>query len=141
MQRVTQCFLSVLMWAFILCIISTLNLNSAVNAINLKAFMLPAVFGGILGFFLFKWHERNQQTLNRLTHLNSVLRSIRNINQILSREKDSGTIIQGICDTLIKNRGYNGAWIALTGKNGKWSLFAEAGWGENFKKVVDTLIK
>jgi len=141
MQRRTRCFLSILLWAFILCIIPILNLNSAVIAINLKTFALPAVFGGILGFFLFKWHERDKDSKYRLTHLNSVLLSIRNINRILSHEKDSGILIQEICDTLVKNHSYYGAWIALSDANGKWSLFAEAGLGANFKTIIDTLQK
>ena len=59
-----------------------------------------------------KGHEQAQM---RIEHLNSVLRSIRSINQLIVREKDSTTLINEACDLLIEARGYASAWILLGG--------------------------
>jgi PAS domain S-box-containing protein len=107
----------------------------------MKALLLPAVSGGALGFLLFRWHERNRRFKERLTHLNSVLRSIRDINKILTREKDTGVLIQEICDTLVENRDYFSAWIALTDHHGNYNQFAETAVGDDFKSVRDIFKK
>ena len=60
------------------------------------------------------------QTVNRMettareAHLNAVLRSIRNINQIIIHEKRRDRLIQAACENLITSRGFQGAWIVLT---------------------------
>jgi CheY-like chemotaxis protein len=51
----------------------------------------------------------------RERHLNAVLRSIRNINQLIVRENQRDRLIQKACDNLVSSRGFQGAWIILTG--------------------------
>ena len=50
----------------------------------------------------------------RLEHVNSVLRSIRDINQLIVHEKRRGPLIQMACENLMHTRGLKGAWIVLT---------------------------
>ena len=52
---------------------------------------------------------------DRLEHLNSVLESLRNINQLIVREKRSVPLIQMACKNLAHARSLGGAWIVLTG--------------------------
>jgi PAS domain S-box-containing protein len=52
----------------------------------------------------------------RERHLNAVLRSIRNINQLIVHENQRDQLIQKACETLVSSRGFQGAWIVLTGQ-------------------------
>ena len=54
-----------------------------------------------------------RQAQERAEHLNSVLRSIRNINQLIVRAKEPAALIQEACDLLVETRGYLKAWIVL----------------------------
>jgi len=75
----------------------------------------------------------------RIVHLNLVLRAIRNVNQLISREKDRDRLLKSACDTLIETRGYHNAWIALLDESGDLITTAEAGLGEVFLPLVEQL--
>jgi len=81
--------------------------------------------------------ERTQAE-TRLTHLNAVLRAIRNVNQIIVTEKDRNRLLQRVCDGLIETRGYYNAWIALLDPAGNLMAAAEAGLGEAFAQAVES---
>ncbi len=49
----------------------------------------------------------------RIEHLNLALRAIRNVNQLITQEKDRDRLIKGACDNLTENRGYDYAWVVL----------------------------
>jgi len=72
-----------------------------------------------------------------ITRLNLVLRTIKNISQLIIRERDPKRLLQGICDSLIKNRGYFNAWIALSDKPKESVTIAEAGLGDEFLPMVE----
>jgi len=137
MQRTIYALLSVLLGTSILCVICMLNLYATAHVIQPKVFMIPAIFGGILGFFLFQWHERYRLNRGKRIHLNGVLRAIRSINKILANERDSGVLIQKICDTLVENRSYHSVWIALTDRDGQWGTFAQSALGDDFRLITD----
>jgi two-component system sensor histidine kinase DegS len=84
---------------------------------------------------------RNKQTGERLQRLNLILRTIRSVDQVLLEEKDRNQLIKGVCDSLVKTRGYYNAWIALLDKSGQFATFAEAGLGDNFLPMVEQLKK
>jgi PAS domain S-box-containing protein len=75
----------------------------------------------------------------RIEHLNFVLRAIRNVNQLITRERDRDRLLQGACETLIETRGYHNAWIALLDESGGVMTTAEAGLGEDFLSLVERL--
>ena len=54
-----------------------------------------------------------KQDEDRIEHLNLVLRSIRNISQLITREKNRDKLIQGICNNLVMGRSFHSAWIVL----------------------------
>ena len=75
----------------------------------------------------------------RLQHLNAVLRAIRNVNQLIAREKDRDRLLESICDSLIETRGYYNAWIALLDESRRLLMTAEAGLGKAFLPMVKRL--
>lgn len=74
-----------------------------------------------------------------LTRLNLVLRTIKDVNQLVIREKDRKRLLQGICDNLVKNRGYYNAWIALLDETHKLMTVAETGLDDKFLPMVARL--
>ena len=63
----------------------------------------------------------------KVSHLNRVLRAVRNVNQLITVERDRDRLIQGACDTLVETRGFDNAWIALLDGAGELSALAEYG--------------
>jgi PAS domain S-box-containing protein len=57
--------------------------------------------------------SRRKADEERLLHLNAVLRAIRDVNQIIAREKDVRRLLPLVCECLVDHRGYHGAWVAL----------------------------
>ena len=80
-----------------------------------------------------------QQSEERIRHLNLVLRAIQNVNKLIIKEKDRGRLIKGICENLIETRGYYNAWIALLGESGILETAAEAGLGDEFQLMARML--
>ena len=66
-----------------------------------------------------------------------VLRAIRNVNQLLIKEKDRTKLLQGACDNLIENRGYYNAWMALLDESGGLVAGAESGLGKDFLPMAE----
>jgi PAS domain S-box-containing protein len=75
----------------------------------------------------------------RLAHLNSVLRAIRNVSQIIVTETDPIQLIQKVCTALAQARGCSGVWIALLDQNQQVTAVAEAGLGEVFASLRRSL--
>ncbi len=49
----------------------------------------------------------------RERRLSVMLRTVRNINQLIAREDDPDKLIQGVCDHLRRELGFSHAWVAL----------------------------
>ncbi len=80
-------------------------------------------------------HRMEQQ----VAHLNRVLRAIRNVNQLITREKDPALLLQGACDCLIETQGYTSAWIVTFTAAGAVALRAQAGAPAAFAAVTACL--
>lgn len=96
----------------------------------------------IVGFFtvLLLWTTRERRRAEeRAEHLNRVLRAVRNVNQLITREKDRQRLIEGACKSLAETRGYFNAWIALLDDSGHLVTHAESGLGEAFAPMVELL--
>jgi len=79
------------------------------------------------------------ELVERVEHLNLVLRAIRNVNQLIVREKDRDKLLKGACDNLVETRGYYNAWIALLDESGKLVAHAESKMGKSFLPMVERL--
>jgi len=82
-----------------------------------------------------------KQAEEKIKHLNLVLRAIRSVNQLITKEKNRESLLKGACNNLIKTRGYHSAWIALLDEGGKLETYAEAGLGKAFLPIVEMLKK
>jgi len=80
-----------------------------------------------------------KQAEERIKHLNLVLRSIRNINQLIVKEKDREKLLKSVCEILTETRGYHNTWIALLDEEGKLKTGAEAGLGKVFLPMIELL--
>ena len=83
--------------------------------------------------------EKVKQRTQRIEHLNSVLRAIRFVNQLIVREKNPGRIIKEACDSFVGERGYHSAWIALIDESDALISFAEAGLGKESSRFIRQL--
>jgi PAS domain S-box-containing protein len=82
-----------------------------------------------------------KKALDREQRLNKILRAIRNVNQLIVREKDPHKLIQKASDMLVESRGYQSAWIALASGSGPAWAGASAGLGESFEPVAEKMKK
>ncbi len=68
-------------------------------------------------------HKAQEQIL----HLNNILRAIRNVNQLITREKDADRLLNGVCNCLVETRGYRSVWIARLDPSGQFHSFTSSG--------------
>ncbi|MCD6328728.1 PAS domain S-box protein, partial [bacterium] len=78
-----------------------------------------------------------KRSRERIEHLNLSLRAIRNVNQLITQEKDRDRLIKRACENLTENRGYNHAWISLLDESRQLLTAAESGLGEDFQHVIE----
>ena len=69
----------------------------------------------------------------RIDHLSGMLRAIRNVNQLIVREKDPDDLARKACEILLDVRGYTGVWIVRETGDGLNPAFAGAGWNGSFE--------
>ncbi|MFH1156608.1 MAG: ATP-binding protein [Pseudomonadota bacterium] len=82
-----------------------------------------------------------KRTEEKIRHLNSVIYAIRNVNQLITKEKNRDRLVQGICDNMVSTRGFKSAWITLVDESGVYMQSAEAGIGDPFlafKAAIET---
>lgn len=68
-----------------------------------------------------------KRTEAQITRLNTLLKTLRNVNQLITREKNRQSLIQNSCDLMVETRGYALAWILLIDKAGNHLATAYAG--------------
>jgi PAS domain S-box-containing protein/putative nucleotidyltransferase with HDIG domain len=78
--------------------------------------------------------EKNIAEKN-VKHLNRVLIAIRNVNKLISMEKDTQKLLDGICSNLVEARGYNTALLSILDKAGAWTMTAFAGYGDDTEDI------
>ncbi len=82
--------------------------------------------------------ERKQDR-ERIEHLVLVLKALRNVNQLITHEKDRDRLLSQSCQILTETRGYRSAWIGLCNGSGGLNVMAESGIGEDFERVRSLL--
>ena len=82
--------------------------------------------------------ERKRSSLH-VAHLNSVLRAIRNINQLIVREKDPQQLLQLACQEMVDCRGANCVWIITQDEDGKPHTWAQSGCMDSFQALFELI--
>ncbi|MFC1924425.1 PAS domain S-box protein [Chloroflexota bacterium] len=74
-----------------------------------------------------------------LQRLNLILRTIHRVDQVILKERFRKPLIEGVCKSLVRTRGYYNAWVALLDKSGNFGTFSQAGLGKKFLPLVKQL--
>ena len=82
---------------------------------------------------------RRKLAEERVVHLNLMLFAIRDVNQLIVRERNPQRLIHEACAVLVRRRGYGSAMIVLTDEAGAPRLFADAGMGPGFQPLAEAL--
>ena len=67
----------------------------------------------LIGVFSTRIIEEREEALKEKQDLEELLRSVRNVNQLLVKEKEREDLIQETCEILYKTKGLKHVWIAL----------------------------
>lgn len=100
---------------------------------------LRALMFIVIAFVVATLSEQIAKAQEKITHLNAILRAIRNVNQLIAMGKDRDRLLKGACEMLIETHGYHNAWIVLLDGAGGLVTSKEAGWGDVFKLMVERL--
>ena len=76
---------------------------------------------------------------SRLNHLNRLLLSVRNVNQIITKETDIHELLDKTCRLLIETSGYKRAWIVLLRDEKPEEPYFHAGFSGTFGPMTDFL--
>lgn len=93
----------------------------------------------LLLFLTYYTVTRISSYIAKTAHLNDVLSVIREINQLIVREKNKETLVEQICKILITNRIYGNAWIVLHNDANTVEYTASADYSENFTRFKNKL--
>ena len=66
----------------------------------------------------------------RERHLTDVLRAVRDVNQLITHEREPDALLRAACEILTETRGYRSAWIGLGSSDDQMKVVAESGIGE-----------
>ncbi len=88
---------------------------------------LLKIVSRIIGNFL----ER-KENIKKTKNLNRILKGIRDVNYLITHEKNRDKLIKRACDSLVDTKGFSNAWINLLDENQNYLTSAEAGLGEKF---------
>ena len=66
-----------------------------------------------------KAENEKQKADQTVRHLNRILKAIRNINQLITHEKDARKLIQQVCEMFTAEQSYSAVWISLFDEEGK----------------------
>ncbi|UCD62525.1 MAG: PAS domain S-box protein [Candidatus Zixiibacteriota bacterium] len=100
-----------------------------------------------IGFFalvagvIYRYLTEQKRSQARINHLNQVLRAIRNVTHLITRERDRSELIKKTCESLVTNRGFHNAWITLTDESGRPIAWAESGLDDSFESAQRILEK
>lgn len=71
----------------------------------------------------------------KIRHLTQVLRALRNVNHLITHEKDRDRLLRRTCEILTEARGFKSAWIGVRDPAGAFLFQVESGIGEHFNAM------
>ena len=82
-------------------------------------------------------HRKHKQAQEHIIHLNSVLKAIRQVNQLVVVEKNRTSLLHKTCDALVQARGYDGAWLGFLGNDKAFATVVGSGLGEGVSRFSE----
>ncbi len=67
----------------------------------------------------------------QIEHLNSLLRAVRSVDQLIMIETDRDSFLHGVCAALVDTHGYDAVWLGFLGDTGKISSASGASSGND----------
>ncbi|MGQ9622786.1 MAG: PAS domain S-box protein [Candidatus Caldatribacteriaceae bacterium] len=65
-----------------------------------------------------------------ILRLNQVLKAVRNVNQLITKEKERQRLAEGVCRELMEGCGYSGVFVALSPQREEETLILSLGFGD-----------
>ncbi len=93
----------------------------------------------LAGLVLARLNRRRVELQELLDHRNRVLAAIRNINQLVVREKDPIRLLDEACRLLVETRGYYNVWIVPTENDCPREPFFHAGFDSDLAPMTERL--
>ncbi|MBN1431816.1 MAG: response regulator [Methanomicrobiaceae archaeon] len=116
------------------------TLSSVIPEMPKTAAAEPAIPAHEKETYLEKYSSRVVAKLDEkvaeLQNLNRLLRALRRINQMMIRTKDLVSLFEHACNILVKEAGYNGAWIIHIDQEGNVDIARNAGFNETFPDLL-----
>lgn len=113
--------------------------------LNWREALIEMVVITIVGFFvvskIIHYITGRKKAEKRILHLNSVLKAIRNVNQLIIKEKNRDNLLQKTCNALIEARGYDAVWLGLLRDGKTFAMVKGAGLGENVNRFSEYVMK
>ncbi|MEA3488381.1 MAG: histidine kinase dimerization/phosphoacceptor domain -containing protein [Euryarchaeota archaeon] len=81
-----------------------------------------------------------KKTGTHIKHLNSVLKAIRGVNQLIVMEKDRDTMLQNACDTLAEAWGYDAAWLGFLEDGEAFATVKGSGFREDVTRFCEHVL-
>lgn len=91
----------------------------------------------VIGVVVRNTAKKSIADADRIEHLNRILSSIRDVNQLIVREEDVDRLLQQTCDIMVRDRGYYNCWIATVDKKGSFNQV----YGTGLKLDTDKLLE
>jgi len=104
-----------------------------VNATPIKLDGRPCLLGS------FRDITERKRAEEREKHLNTVLRALRSVNQLITKEKNREYLIQEVCAILTSTRGFKSAWIALVNETGAFLKVAGSGLSQDYRLLMEDM--
>lgn len=92
--------------------------------------------GTVFMFMLVRSINEARLSDERTNHLQRALHAIRNVNQLIIKERDSKKLLQLACDTLVETRGYTDSCIILFPNSKEFLESADAGVNKAFRPLI-----
>ncbi|UCE23445.1 MAG: PAS domain S-box protein [Candidatus Zixiibacteriota bacterium] len=114
--------------------------HSYFRHVQLTLFSICIGFFILVGAVLYRYISAQKRYEARIKRLNLILRAVRNVNHLITREKNEQRLIQSTCELLVETRGLHNAWITLVDETGRPTIHAEAGLNSDFAPAVERLL-
>jgi PAS domain S-box-containing protein len=81
----------------------------------------------------------HRRAIDKIQHLNRVLRAIRDVTQVIVTEKTPDRLLERVCECLTDSSGYSAAWIATRESDQKLNMCASRGYSQDWIGIAERL--